>query len=231
VVVVVPAGAGHLGGAQAAAYATFLSPDEAEQQRLARFSTVFQAVLARLPQDSAAITSALHRLGAHASSTMTPARLAGVLAGLRSDAVGQQLAFDTVPTRPLDGGTGTTVLVLDSTALPDLLRRGFAGSLPTQVAGAPVRVVLQNGVGTPGLVTKARDKLSAAGLTFVAGGNADRFGYSHSYVFILDTSQQSRQQGQATAHALGLPVSDVTVTDQGQLVADVVVVLGADFKP
>jgi hypothetical protein len=136
-----------------------------------------------------------------------------------------------VPTRPLDGGTGTTVLVLDTTQLPDLLRRGFAGSLPTQVGGAPVRVVLQNGVGTPGLVDRARDKLATAGLTFVAGGNADRFGYSHSYVFILDTTDQSRQQGLATAHALGLPASDVTVTDQGQLVADVVVVLGADFKP
>ena len=33
------------------------------------------------------------------------------------------------------------------------------------------------------------------------------------------------------AKALGLPASDVELTDQGQTIADVVVILGADFKP
>ena len=36
-------------------------------------------------------------------------------------------------------------------------------------AGGPVRVLVQNGVGTPGLVDKARTKLVKAGFRFVNG--------------------------------------------------------------
>jgi LCP family protein required for cell wall assembly len=230
IVVVVSAGPAHLTGRQAAAYATFLGPQEAEQLRLARFSSVWQALLGKLPADPAALDATVKGLRAHLTSSMSAGRLDSVLEGLRSDEAGQRLSFDTVPTRQLDQGGGPSVLVVDTTALPALLQAGFAGSMPSQAAGPAVRVVVQNGVGTPGLVPKARDRLLKAGLVFVSGGNADKFGYPHSYVLILDTSDTSRAQGEATARALGLPLSDITVTDQGQTLADVVVVLGADFK-
>ena len=62
-VVVVPAGAAHLDGRSAAAFATFLAGGEAEQARLARFDTVLQAVLAKLPSDQAALGAVLSGLG------------------------------------------------------------------------------------------------------------------------------------------------------------------------
>lgn len=230
--VVATAGRQHLDGAGAAAYATFLAPQEAEQVRLARFSTVLEALLPKLPGDDAGRSKVLGALGSHSASTLSPSRLQTVLGGLRSDAAGQQLAFDTLPTRALDPGAGgAPTLLLDPVAAAQMVGTDFAGSRLPQRSEGPVRVLVQNGVGTPGLASAARSRLVAAGLAYVNGGNAAHFGFPRSYVLILDATAASRRQGAAVAKALGLPAADVAVTDQGQSVADVVVVLGADFKP
>ena len=74
-------------------------------------------------------------------------------------------------------------------------------------------------------------KLVVAGITYVSGGNAGHFGYAHSLVLVPTGAWDAGvKQGQAVARALGLPSSDVALTDQGQTIADVVVILGADFK-
>ena len=92
--------------------------------------------------------------------------------------------------------------------------------------------MIQNGVGTPGLVAKARTRLLVGGITFVNGGNASKFGYAKSLVLVpTRPGRQASSKGAAVARALGLPASDVALTDQGQTIADVVVILGADFKP
>jgi hypothetical protein len=94
-----------------------------------------------------------------------------------------------------------------------------------------VRVLVQNGVGTPGLGETTRKRLIAAGLTYVNGGNAAQFGYAKSVVLIPDASTQSRREGADVAAALRLPPSSLRIAAQGQTIADVVVVVGADYKP
>jgi hypothetical protein len=46
-----------------------------------------------------------------------------------------------------------------------------------------------------------------------------------------DSGSAGLDQARVVARALGLPAKDVLFTDQGQTIADVVVILGADFKP
>jgi len=50
-------------------------------------------------------------------------------------------------------------------------------------------------------------------------------------VLIPDGSSESIQTGQSVAKALGVPAGSVMIDDQGQTVADIVVILGQDFKP
>jgi len=49
-------------------------------------------------------------------------------------------------------------------------------------------------------------------------------------VLIKDATLASRQQGAAVATALGLPATAVQQAKQVQSVADVLVILGADFR-
>jgi len=94
-----------------------------------------------------------------------------------------------------------------------------------------LRVLVENGVGTPGLVEQARSKLVTAGFRFVNGGNAADFTGEPSSVIIPDGTESRVRQGQRVAAALGLPASSIATSDRGQTVADVIVILGSDFAP
>ena len=81
-VVLIPAGQRHLAGQQAATFATFLDSGAPEQQRLARLSTVLQALLAKLPSSDAALSALVTPLVSPADSSMPAGRL---VAKLRTD--------------------------------------------------------------------------------------------------------------------------------------------------
>ncbi len=154
-----------------------------------------------------------------------------MLDGLRQDqAQPGGIFLQDVPTHGLDTGAASPTLVLDTTAATAIIKDKFAGSVPPQRPGGAIRVLVQNGVGTPGLDLAARAKLQKAGLTFVAGGNAPHFGHATSQILILDGTDDAQDKGNAVAQALGLSGSDVAVAPLGTTLADVVVVLGADFK-
>jgi polyisoprenyl-teichoic acid--peptidoglycan teichoic acid transferase len=229
--VLIPAGQHHLGGQLAATYATFLDAGSPEQQRLARLSTVLAALIAKLPSGAAPIAALVSGLATTTTSTLPAARVAAFLNDVRADAVGGQLSFDNLPTHVLDAGGVVPTLLLDNNALPAFVKANFANSQPTNAAGAPFSVLVQNGVGTPGLDEKARRKLAAQGVGYLDGANASSFGNLTSTVLIADGGETAQRQGALVAKALGLPTSDIKITDQGQNLAAVVVVLGADFKP
>jgi hypothetical protein len=229
--VLVPAGPQRLDGPLAAAYATYLAPGEPEQSRLARFTDVLQGVLAGLPAEPAEVTALLGSLGAGSTSTVPADRLGSFLAALGADQRGDRATYQNLPVRTVDVGSGAPAYVVDPEPTEQLVSSVLAGSLPPQRAGGPVRVLVQNGVGTPGLGEQARGLLVEEGFTYVNGGNANRFGYRTSVVLIRDASAAARTQGAEVAAALGLPESDLRVAAQGQSVADVVVILGADFAP
>jgi hypothetical protein len=112
------------------------------------------------------------------------------------------------------------------------LRSGLlADSLPPDAGGDQITVLIQNGVGTPGLEQDAAKLLRDAGYDFLNGGNANSFGVKQTIVLIPDASTASVTLGENVAATLGVPDSAVEVSDQGSSVTDVIVVLGEDFKP
>jgi len=230
-VVLIPAGQRHLGGQQAALFATFLDSGAPEQLRLARLSAVLQALLAKLPASDAPLSALVGSLVSPGGASMPPGRISALLGLLRSDAAGGRLSFDNLPTHPLDIGGSAPALVVDNNALPAFVKSDFADSVPTNSAGAPFSVLVQNGVGTPGLDDTARRRLAGAGISFVNGANASSFNNPTSTVLIADGSDAAQRRGAAVAKALGLPATDIKITDQGQTLVAVVVILGGDFKP
>jgi len=228
--VLITAGSQKLGGAMAATYATYLAEGEPEANRLARFGDVFREVLAGLPADASQLAATVGGLGGGSAATMTLDRVASLLEGLRSDAAAKSLIVQNLPTRSLDGGGSGSAQVVDPSA-EAMISSGFSGSRPAKRANGDVRVLVQNGVGTPGLGEFARTALVKNTLSYVNGGNARTFGYQTSLILITDASPAAREQGSAVAKSLGLPESDIQIAATGQSLADVIVVLGADFQP
>lgn len=229
--IVVPAGSQLLDGESAAAFATYLAEDEPEQARLARFDDVFTAVVAALPREKSGIASAVRASGLDSESTLGEGELAARLAVLRDSSAAGTLVSDVLPVTEIDSGGALTSYGIDSGQVAAMMRSLLPGALLTDSGGEVLRVLVENGVGTPGLVELARAKLVAEGFRFVNGGNAATFDIAESAVFISDGTAASVRRGEQVAAALGLPPSAVTASDRGQTVADVIVVLGKDFLP
>jgi hypothetical protein len=136
-----------------------------------------------------------------------------------------------VPTKPIDSGGGATSYRLDSTETTKLVRSRLASSLPSRTGPAKPTVLIENGVGTSGLVESACNKLLPAGYGFAGSGNAPNFNYAKSQVIVFDSTVATARIGNEIARLLKLPEDDVVASSQGQNVADVVVILGRDYKP
>lgn len=229
--VVVRAGKQVLKGQAAAAYATYLAAQEPEQARLARFDEVLTALLAKLPPSPSGIAAVLAKAGAGSASSLAPPALAGRLAVLRAAAAGDGLVSDVLPVNSIDTGGSVVSYGLNAGDAAAALRAAFPGALQGDPTGGVVRVLVENGVGTPGLVEAARTKLVDGGFAFKNGGNASSFNTSPSTVQVPDGTAASIGMGRRVATVLGLPSSSVVPSDRGQNVADVIVILGSDFRP
>jgi hypothetical protein len=229
--VVARAGSQQLGGEAAAAYATYLAEGEPEQARLARFDDVLSGLLAALPDDRAGLVAALEKAGDGSRSTLDAAALATRLDAMRDAAQAESLVSDVLPVTEIDTGSSVPSYGIDSGQVAATMRALFPGALQKDAGGEVLRVLVENGVGTPGLVEKARARLVDDGFRFVNGGNAADFGFEQSAVIIPDGTEQNIRRGQRVAASLGLPDSAVTTSDRGQTVADVIVILGRDFTP
>lgn len=85
---------------------------------------------------------------------------------------------------------------------------------------------------TPGFAESAQRKLESAKLTFTGTVDDVPFGqYATTQVLVLTTDDAATALGRRTAAALGIPDGAVFFSDQPTAVADVLVVLAADYKP
>lgn len=231
-VVLVPHGTGqHLNGAQAAAFASYVAGGESATANLVRLQQVIDGILAALPQSAASVERLVSSLGSSATSTLGAARLAEFLVALAAAERANNVLPTDLPVVKIDAGTGQPAYRVDGGPTQQFVRSNLSKSLPASARVVRKRVFVQNGVGTPGLDGTACTKLVAAGFVFAGSGNADRFGYATSEVLVPDQSSASRQLGESVARALRLPASDVAVSSTGQNVADVLVILGKDYRP
>ena len=230
-VVLVPAGkAVVLQGPEAAAYSTYLAPGEPEEARMARFTQVLRLTIAKLPSDVTKVESILSGLGASARATVPTADVAAFLVKMQSDVLVDNAAYKNLPVRTLDT-SGATAYVVDQPATAAMVQELLPDAVRTPGPNSKVRVLVQNGVGTPGLNAAARQKIVDAGFTFINGANAATMGHETTQIVVPDSTEQSRTWGTEIAVALGVSPSDVVIDNSGQTVSDVLVILGADFKP
>ena len=216
-------------GARATQFLRYLAPGEQEQARLARLQEVVDGLLNALPTATAQVTTALSTLGQRSDSSIPAPQLASFLVGLAGDGRGDQLQYDSLPVIPIDPGDGVTSFRVDPQAVQSLVDRLLAQSVPPGVRQTGNRVLVLNGVGTPGLGEKVRAKLVPAGFVFVGSRNNATFGVARSRVLVKDASQTSQALGARVAKALGLPADAVQTADLGSI-ADVIVVVGGDFR-
>jgi hypothetical protein len=220
-----------LDGAQATAFATYTARGEDATANLVRLQQVLDGLLLALPQNTAEVQQRVATLGKGAGSTLGPERLAEMLVGLAADARANTVLPTDLPIVKIDVGEAQSSYRVDSDAARQFVNDNLAASWPASARTERKRVLVQNGVGTPGLVGSACTKLVDAGYVIAGTGNATHLGFDTSKVLVFDSSVESAQLGNAVARALRLPTEDVAVSTNGQNVADVLVILGKDYKP
>ena len=229
-VVLVTAGRQRLDGARAVAYATYVARGEDLIGSLPRLQRVLEAVLASAPEERQLVT-VIGTLGKESASSAKPDALARFLLGLAGARRAEKMAFATLPVTVIDAGGGRQRYALDEVQAQELVRNTLASSVPPGRFDGDNRVILLNGVGTPGVTQGAQSKLGGQGFDIVHVGNANRFDYKASVVLIRDATSASTALGQRVASLLGLPASSVQIDARSNNVTDVIVIIGADYKP
>jgi hypothetical protein len=228
-VVVVPRGNGQrLTGSQAVTYASYGA--RGDLVRLTRFQNVLNGILTRITSPQIFL-SAMQGLGRAAQTTMSVQRMSTLIAGLAADALGNNVDYRILDVKRVDTG-GAEIYTLDRPKVRAFVRQSLAASIPKGLLSGGNSVLVKNGVGTPELGRSTRDKLLRAGFSYVDGGNVPGFPYRarSSVVLIFSSSPAARDRGAKVAAALGLPSTDVRVSTLGQSVADVIVLLGRDYR-
>jgi hypothetical protein len=106
----------------------------------------------------------------------------------------------------------------------DLLLQWWGVRVDQQKATA--RVIVYNGVGTPGIAGKAAQQLIRKGFRVVDSGNADNFNYKKTQVLLYHGTEADAQ---AVVTAIG--VGEIKVQSAPQDLTDIIVIIGADYQP
>ena len=212
--------------------ARYAAPDEPSVGRLSRFQNIVTGIIAKLGTDPAAISTVIAGLASGSSLGKNSAMVGQVLAGVETDVKGQNVAYTTLPTSVLDTGDQTERLSVDGTQAAAMVKQYFSGSVPPGRVAGRNRVIVLNGTGALGLGQSARERLTSHGLVFVRSANQPGFGYKDkpSVVLVPDATPESMAAGNRVASALGLPLSDVETATVDTTAADVLTILGSDYK-
>jgi hypothetical protein len=135
----------------------------------------------------------------------------------------ENTALVPLPVQPVKLGN-TTYFEPQKAQVSDLLTKWW-GIDPTKVAQV-TRVILYNGAGTPGIASEAAQQLIRSGMRVVDTKNADNFNYAQTLVVV---QRGALQQGNDIAKVLG--VGQVKSKPSDQNIADVIVIIGKDYKP
>jgi hypothetical protein len=106
-----------------------------------------------------------------------------------------------MPVDDIDAGGDTESYGLDEAAAAALVSARLPGAARPVPAGGRIRVLVQNGVGAPGLGRGGTIAAGGSGLRYVGGGNIDGFGVTSSLVLLPDGSALSRARGATVSSA------------------------------
>jgi hypothetical protein len=229
--ILVRAGAGQrLDGATALTYATYVPKGQDEITFQARFQAVFDALLDALPDDPNAVSAMVSSLGPGAHLSWKPADFAAYLLGMKAAHDTDRYSPQVLPVAPIDTGARAPTFGIKVDEVAALVRTQLADSQPANRATGDNRVLILNGVGTPGLGGSVAKKLRGE-FRIVGARNKQPFDKdAPSVVVVFDSSDPSLAKARRIAELLGLPASAVRIGTQNQSVADVIVVIGTDYK-
>jgi hypothetical protein len=144
------------------------------------------------------------------------------ITGFVEQVPGERTALVPLPVKPIDLG-GQTFFEPQRDQIADLLLQWW--DVRVGAEDQMVRVIIYNGVGTPGIAGAAAQQLITAGMRVVDTKNADRFDYDSTLIVVQDGDVS---QGDAVRDALG--TGEVVDQPSPQDVADVIVIIGKDYK-
>jgi hypothetical protein len=227
--VVVAAGRGQrLDGAGAAALLLDRPAGEDDVQYQPRVQQVLAGVLGRLPERGS-LATLLSRLPA-SGRPADAAAVQRVLAPLARLSAKKTVLYQTLPVVALDAD-GMPTYRLDTAAVDALVAGRFVGAALPGRGATGNRVLVVNAVGTPGLGETVRNRIVPAGFTFVGSRNQTPFGRATTVVVVFASDRATQDRARALAAAMGLRSAAIEVSPQGQSVADLMVVVGRDFRP
>ncbi|HVF04246.1 MAG TPA: LCP family protein [Frankiaceae bacterium] len=229
--VVVRAGGGQrLDGRTALAYATYVAQGQDQITFQARFQQVLEALFAVLPPDAPGIAASIIGLGAGSTTSWEPVALGTFVDGIRKAQAADRYEPQVLPVTPIDAGDGPSAFSIKVEEVATLVNNQLAASIPPGRDEGNNRVLILNGVGTPGLgasvARKMRDEFRVVGTR-----NKQGFGERVSVVVTFDPSEESLARARRLAELLGLPETAVRTSTLTQSVADLIVVIGPDYKP
>jgi len=132
-------------------------------------------------------------------------------------------AIVPLPVKPIKLGT-QTYFEPQREQVADLLKQWW-GVDASQTANV-TRVILYNGAGTPGIAGEAAQQLIRSGFRVVDTKNADSFDYATTKIVV---QSGDKSQGDEVAKVLGVGTVEVKPSEQD--VAEVIVIVGKDYKP
>jgi len=162
---------------------------------------------------------------------ITAASSGSNLSGSELDTIGRDIAAVSqkntaivpLPVKPIKLGS-QTYFEPQRAQVADLLKSWWG--VDASKAAKVTRVILYNGAGSPGVAGDAAQQLIRAGFRVVDTKNADNFQYPATQVVV---QRGSLDQGKAIAKVLGVGTVKQQASDQD--VADVIVIVGKDYKP
>ena len=164
-------------------------------------------------------------------SGITAATTASNLSASELDALGRDIAaipqkstaIVPLPVKTINLGA-QTYFEPQRAQLADLLKLWWGVDASREAA--VTRVILYNGAGKPGVAGDAAQQLIRAGFRVVDTKNADNFKYAKTQIVV---QRGDPSQGDAIAKTLG--VGQVSSQPSDQDVAEVIVIIGRDYKP
>lgn len=134
----------------------------------------------------------------------------------------ENVAIAALPTKPIKLGK-RTYFEPQPQEIADLLKQWWGISVTGR--DTAIRVIVLNGSGEPGIAGDAAGQLIDAGFRVIDTRNADRFNYRTSRILVqgADTTH-----GKRAKQALG--VGDVIAQDSAQRLADIIIIIGKDYK-
>ncbi|HEY3870812.1 MAG TPA: LytR C-terminal domain-containing protein [Actinocrinis sp.] len=214
-----------LNGQQAVSYATESAAGDTADNQATRFGQVLAALFKAMPDNTQTINAYLNNLGMVEDPALPESVLAPALAQLAAQDQAGQLQVSPLPLLT-DGSNelnyqGATPLVIG------LLGNAFSAGIG---ANKLPRVLVQDASGHTGTQSSvirgtAQGKLADAGYTYLDGSTTTR--RSTSVIEIGSSAEQSAAD--QIAATLGLSTSEVQIVSGLQSLADVTVLLGAEW--